>query len=296
MFFPYSLNLRLYGTPYVTVLIASICFLFFSIQILEQKQYLWDSQNYCQYELTKQASEVLDKVGNQSNDGCAIFFIKLHHSNDMATDLEFFAFKAQISEQDQLILAKEYERYESLVQSNFTSDLWHDPTNPTVVSYFTSSILHGDAPHLIFNLVFFFAFAIALEQTLGSILFALFCGVCCVTTALAYENGLLGASGGALPTIGLSGVVMGVMGFCMTVYPFKKIKVFYWFYILAGSLKLPILFVVGFYVVSDLYGLKYLTGENNVNYVSHVAGAFTGISFGVLYLIYQFVKSRFSKP
>ncbi len=292
MFFPYSLNLRLYRTPYISVLVGSLCFLFFVIQTLSEKQYIRDAKTYCKNDLTEEIRLIFDKAGGNSINGCAAFFIKLDHSNDLFTDIDYFSYKAQLTKNEESIVIKEFQRFDNIVQNNFTSDLWHNPQNPQILSYFTSSILHSNIEHIVFNLIFFFAFAIALEQTIGSLLFSLFLSACCITTGIAYEHGLFGASKGVLPTIGLSGIVSGVMGFCLAVYPLKRVKIFYWFIVFFGSLKLPLIIVVGFYTLSDLYGLKYLTNEHNVNYVSHISGTATGIACGAIYLIYKFVSHQ----
>lgn len=291
MLFPYSIDLRLHRWAIASYFIGVACCLIFSLQLVSDQQYESNTLTYCRYDLTDEATAIFNRIGSNTLDSCARFFFALDFSSDAPSDLSYFAFTEQLSEQEETALVKELERFNSIVSPGLTSSWWHDPRTPDVLRYFTSSILHVDATHLIFNLIFFFAFAIALEQTIGTILFVLFCGTCCISTGLAYQQGILGADQGLIPTIGLSGVVAGIMAFCLVVYPLKKVNVFYWLLIILGTIKVPLAVVVTFYILSDLYGLAFLLEDSNVDYVSHVAGSLTGLCGGILYKLVQATRA-----
>lgn len=229
--------------------------------------------------------------GTKGTDACVAFFIELDLSDYPLKELEIFAYDVQLSEEDFQSMIEEYERFDLIVDRLMATKYWQNPEKQDLKTYFTSSFLHGGLEHLAFNLIFFFAFAVALEQTIGSLLFVIFCAISCLTIGYSYDYGFLGYSGGVLPTIGLSGIVMAVMGFVGLIYPLKKVSVFYWIIIPFGVFKLPLIAVVAFYVVSDLYGLQYLMDDGKVDYLSHVVGAFTGFAFGVLYHLFFKVQS-----
>ncbi len=84
------------------------------------------------------------------------------------------------------------------------------------------------------------------------------------------------------PTLGLSGVVMGMLGLFVYFLPRAKIRFFYWFMLSVGTIGIPALLVAIWYVGWDLYYQLSGTGDY-INFVAHLAGAAFGLGIGVVF-------------
>lgn len=294
MFLPYRLDLpykqriKLPGVPFFSLLFGVMCVFIFSLQIFSEKQYEKDIINYCQYNITTQAVPIFKKIGTGNSLDSCFNFILDWDINVEKKNLDFFAYKVQLSHEEQKALENELERFNTIASHDpLTTEWWHDPLNSNITQYITSSFLHGDWEHLLFNLLFFFAFSIVLEQTIGSISYLFFFIFCCAATGFAYESNLFG-SYSHLPTIGLSGVVMGVMTLTACIYPLKNMRCFLFFI----TIKIPLILLVSFYVLTDIYGLAYLMGNDEVNYIAHLAGAASGVIFAFMLYIFRLITDR----
>ncbi len=296
MFLPYSLDLPyrqsldLRGYPFFTMVFGVACIVIFTLQVFSELAYKEAIINYCQNELTASVKPILEKLGSESVfDTCVSFMVKWDINYD-SKSLDFFAYKAQLSLQEEQILANELKRFNLIVVDDpLTAKWWHNPLNSNLIQYITSSFLHADWKHLLFNLIFFFAFSVTIEKLIGSVFYLAFFLLCCYTTGVAYESGVFGVYG-YKPTIGLSGVVAGLMALTAFVYPLKKMKVFVWVLVLVTTVRVPVILIVGFYIFSDVYGLAYLTEESNINYVSHLAGSVTGLFGALLYYAFKYFR------
>ena len=147
----------------------------------------------------------------------------------------------------------------------------------------SSSFSHGSWQHLGFNLLFFYVFAASIELIVGLLVFPLIILTMCITTSVAYSYGLFGTNA-TLPTVGLSGVVMGMMAMLAVLMPHVRIKVFIWILVFVRVVSVPALFVTLWYVGWDIFGLRHSDESTGVDYVAHVSGAATGalLAIGVL--------------
>lgn len=98
----------------------------------------------------------------------------------------------------------------------------HGPDHFPLVTMFTSMFLHGNLLHLLGNMLFLITFANGVEEALGSTRFALyylFWGlVAAATHTFVNPNS-------AVPTIGASGAIGGVLGAYFLLFPGNKIEV-----------------------------------------------------------------------
>jgi membrane associated rhomboid family serine protease len=122
-------------------------------------------------------------------------------------------------------LTASFQRFERSVPNDLTERLHFDPNHPTLTSMLTAAFTHGDWWHLTSNLIFFFAFAASVETIVGYFYFFGFVVLSAVGTHLAYSYSVSGLKS-AVPTVGLSGVVMAMMAFLATVMPTLRIR---WF-------------------------------------------------------------------
>jgi len=171
------------------------------------------------------------------------------------------------------------------VGSNITESLLYYPETWNPVTMVTSSLAHGSIPHLFWNLVFYLAFAPALEILIGSkmryiwiMLFIAFAvGICdSISVAIGVTK--------PWPSLGFSGVVMGMIGLSAYLMPKARIKVFWW-YIFAGKTFYIRAWVLAIYFIGGQMWIMFTAEDyGNIGVVAHVAGGLTGYFYGYFWL------------
>ncbi len=161
----------------------------------------------------------------------------------------------------------------------YRSDSW----NP--LTMISSSLAHAGFGHIIGNLIFFMAFAPALEILIGNAWRYLACMLCvALVTGILFSIFTLGAETPQY-SLGFSGVVAGMMGLSAYLMPRARIKVFFWYLIawktLAVQSWIVALYFVGFDIWTMLSDSPFAGG---INLVAHVFGAITGYAFGYFLL------------
>lgn len=92
-----------------------------------------------------------------------------------------------------------------------------------LVTLFTSLFLHGNWIHFTGNMIYLLVFGPGVEQAIGSYRFAL--GFI-VWGMLASAAHIIVDPSSAIPTIGASGAIGGVMGAYLLLFPVSKLKIF----------------------------------------------------------------------
>ena len=86
-----------------------------------------------------------------------------------------------------------------------------------------------------------------------------------------------------MPTVGLSGVVYGVMGLFAFFLPTVRIRCFGWFVVFFKRFSVPAWTLVGGFVGLDVYRL-FSEDSSTINFAAHVGGAAFGYLIGVAFL------------
>jgi len=86
-----------------------------------------------------------------------------------------------------------------------------------------------------------------------------------------------------LPTVGLSGVVMGMIAMLAYFLPTAKIRCFYWVLIKIGTVAVSAWFLALVFIGVDFYTLLTQDDMGGVNLVAHVSGGILGFVFGVAF-------------
>ena len=157
---------------------------------------------------------------------------------------------------------------------------------PTFAGLVGHMFQHGNFGHLLGNMAFLFIVGYMVEEALGKgryLLFYLLAGIggCC--------DALIGTPN-ALPSIGASGAISGVMAMYVCLYGMQKIRFFYWALVYFDFFRAPAIIVLPFWIAMELF--QYLTNTgSNINYLAHLGGFVTGAALiGMLYL---FDRKRF---
>jgi len=301
IFFPYRADVDLHRIPFITILVCALCLLIFTQQLSSQNKYVTAIEGFCQSGVERSTLTILRNIAHQKQGNpCAEVFLTIRDSSDTNSEIEALIqqaqplnlFKSQHQERlyMQDILSASYARFDRIVPNNLTNKLQYNPDDLDIKRMITSNFTHGDWPHIIFNLLFFFAFAASVEVITGSLAFIGIILLMSVSTGLSYSFSASGASG--IPTIGLSGVVMGMMAMLAVLIPWLRIRCFLWFLIFIRRFSVPALLLAAGYVGLDIVSLMQDDGSAGINFVAHVSGAVTGALLGGLYWL---IRPKFIK-
>ena len=153
----------------------------------------------------------------------------------------------------------------------------------------TSQFLHADVLHLAFNMLFLWVFGNNVEERLGRLRFLPFYLLCGVAAGLAQAAT---DPGSAIPLIGASGAVSGILGAYLVLYP--RVRV--WTIVLPFfflPFKLPAWIWLGaYFVLQFVYlGDAATSGDGGVAYMAHIGGFVAGAV-----LIRPFLTGRDEPP
>lgn len=147
----------------------------------------------------------------------------------------------------------------------------------------TSMFLHGGWMHLISNSLFFWVFGNNVEDSMGRGRFLAFYLLCGLAAAGAH---VLVEPSSAVPTVGASGAISGVMGAYLLLYPRAKVRTFFPpFFLFRVSAWLVLLWWFGTQVLSGLPDLMQVRTESSggVAVWAHVGGFVAGASLVKLF-------------
>lgn len=152
---------------------------------------------------------------------------------------------------------------------------------PTLLpSLIGSMFLHGGWFHLFGNMWFLWIFGDNVEDRMGHLRFLFFYLLCGVVGSFAH---ILFAPGSAVPAIGASGAVAGVLGAYLVSYPFARVLTLVPLFIFWPIVELPAIVVLGsWFFIQLLNGMAAVavTSETaaGVAWWAHVGGFLCGIA------------------
>lgn len=286
---PYSTELRLNSRPYIIYSIMLLCFIIFYYQQENNKEIESSFDYFCQSvdKKNKKTSE-LDEYNYKES--CAYNLQTLYYYADTEHWLDYDLNKLK-SKTAREVLKKytdqNYEHYEKLrmldVPKSLDKMLMYYPYSFNPFKMLTSAVSHADWSHIIFNLIFFFAFAPALEiLAQNKLKFIAVLVTIEIVGGLLYSFGSI-MDGENIPSLGLSGSVMGMIGLSAFMMPWARIKTFFWFLHFARSVAVPAWILACWYIGWDIYDLFTRTENSSVNFIAHVSGGLTGYLMGYLF-------------
>ncbi|HKH16770.1 MAG TPA: rhomboid family intramembrane serine protease [Solirubrobacteraceae bacterium] len=153
------------------------------------------------------------------------------------------------------------------------------PTAPTWLTLLTSMFMHGGLLHLGGNMLFLWIFGNNVEDSMGPVKFVLFYllgGLAATALQVAFN------ADSAVPNLGASGAVAGVLGGYLILFPRARVITVIFIVFFFTIVELPALLILGFWFVQQvLFGYLELdsAGEGGgVAYFAHVGG----FAFGLL--------------
>ena len=295
MFLPVKADFPLPRFPILTVLVCVICLGVFTKQRSDWYDYGMAMTRFCNASRTHLEQIVFDRISAvQQAENCFELMHKITNDPDrneadaiaeMASNMRPLA---GFSREDSTIyvtqmLEDEVRRYKARVPTHPNDGLAYYTGSWNPLTMISSSFAHGDWGHIIFNLIFFVAFAATVEALIGPAMFSvvilamsLFIGVMCSVGAYATGNHYW--------TVGLSGIVTGMMGLFTFLLPQGKIRCYYFFIVIFGSVAIPAWLLAAWYIGGDIYRLFAVEDNGIVNVMAHVSGGIAGYLFGFAFL------------
>ncbi len=163
---------------------------------------------------------------------------------------------------------------------------------PPTLTVLTSMFLHGGWMHLIGNMLYLWIFGNNIEDAMGHVRFIFFYLLSGVAAALVQA---LPNATSAVPMIGASGAISGVLGAYLLLYPRAQVLVLIPLGYFSRLIHLPAVFVLGFWFVLQLINSALAgPGAGGVAWGAHIGGFLAGM---VLIPFFKYRRVRlFSSP
>jgi membrane associated rhomboid family serine protease len=291
IFFPYKADVELDRLPILTLIVCFVCILVFARQVVSDQAYNRAVEQYCA-QLTSDERSLMRYLVLPADDSYCDVLIRIRKAADPQLEIKELAknskpanfYKTRAGDVNYIVdtLTTSSQRFKTSVPRNLTDKLQFDPNNVSLLTSLTSAFSHGDTSHLVFNLLFFFAFAASVEVITGSVYYLVFFLLCVFGSKFAYAYSVRDLEV-ALPSIGLSGVVMAMISFLATVKPDLYIRCFFWFFVFVRRFSVPALALAVFYIGKNIYDYASVDADNHINYVAHLSGAAIGFMLGLVY-------------
>jgi membrane associated rhomboid family serine protease len=151
------------------------------------------------------------------------------------------------------------------------------------VTILTSMFLHGGLLHVGGNMLYLWIFGDNVEDSLGHGRFLVFYLVSGIAAAAAQ---VAAAPTSALPMIGASGAVSGVLGAYLLLFPHASVLTLVTFVFFIRLVRIPAVIVLGFWIVVQLlnglgsFRASFPTsgGEAGVAWFAHIGGFLAGLA------------------
>ena len=159
--------------------------------------------------------------------------------------------------------------------------------SPIYLTLITAMFMHSGWLHIGGNMLYLWIFGGEIEAAFGHLKFLAFylvCGVVAFFAQIAVDPDSL------IPSLGASGAIAGVLGAYLRMFPLNRIRVLLPLGFIIIPIRLPALFVIGFWIVLQFFDeLISITGPNaqtangGVAYLAHLGGFLTGLLLSFLW-------------
>jgi len=146
---------------------------------------------------------------------------------------------------------------------------------------FTSMFMHGSIVHLGGNMLFLWIFGNNVEDSMGPIRYVLFYFMAGFA-ALMLQTVIANGSDAAVPLIGASGAIAGVLGGYILLYPRARVLTVIFIILFFTLIEIPAIVVLGIWFLQQVlfgaYDLTDPTGQGgDVAYFAHIGGFVFGL-------------------
>lgn len=289
MFLPYRAQITLYRFPVLTVLVALLCIGIYTAQFLNQRAVFSGVSRFCDTPPERDLAAAIQRIyGTADSRHCARLLVEIYRDPSESAAIQRLAAKAGVTRgvvngnlDDYYadILRDAYRTFRRDTPANLTARLWYVPQSWNVGRMLTAAVAHGSWGHLVGNLFFFFAFAATIEILLGPVLYLGVLLVLAIGTHATYSLATA-IQPDALPTLGLSGVIMGIIALFTYFLPRARIRCFLWLVVIFRRFAVPAWLLAVWFIGWDVYS-QMTGGAGNTNLIAHLSGAALGLLLGV---------------
>ena len=149
--------------------------------------------------------------------------------------------------------------------------------NASPATLFTSMFLHGGWFHILGNLWFLWVFGDNIEDVMGPVRFVVFYLLCGLAAAFAQ---IASDPGSAIPMVGASGAIGGVMGAYALLFPRARVQTLLILGFYVTTIGVPAFVMLGYwFLLQILGGLPALgSSEGGVAFWAHIGGFVAGLA------------------
>lgn len=170
---------------------------------------------------------------------------------------------------------------------------------PEPLTLITSQFLHGGFAHIFGNMLFLWIFGNNIEDQLGHLKYIVFYLACGVLAALSQW---FFSTGSALPSLGASGAIAGVLGAYVLRFPRARVRTLVFLGPFITFPAIPAFFFLGIWFLQQaLYGVASLNVPSNIGmenggvaYFAHIGGFVFGAILGPLLGLFASDRTRHS--
>lgn len=143
----------------------------------------------------------------------------------------------------------------------------------------TSMFMHGGIAHILGNMVFLWVFGDNIEDKFGRVKYILIYLGWGAAAAFAHSFYAMSTGDGAVPAVGASGAISGVLGAYLVLFPRAKV-----FTIIAAffiyTIRIPVLAYIPFWFIMQVI-FVFLGATSGVAYLAHIGGFVAGAATGL---------------
>lgn len=156
------------------------------------------------------------------------------------------------------------------LQKTRVIDIWQ-----VFYPYITSIFLHAGILHIIGNMLFLYIFGADIEKSMGHIKYFFFFILCGVISGLAHTFMNISS---AVPSVGASGAIAGVLGSYFLMFPKSKITTIIPLIIVSPIIEIPALIFLGlWFLFQSLSGASSGHAFSPVAWWAHIGGFIAGM-------------------
>jgi membrane associated rhomboid family serine protease len=150
---------------------------------------------------------------------------------------------------------------------------WSQAPVPPPATLMTSMFVHGSFLHLAGNMLYLWVFGDNIEDSMGHLKYLVFYVACGLGAAVAQ---VAVAPSSALPMVGASGAIAGVLGAYLVLHPTNQVLTLVFLVIFIRVMYLPAVVLLGLWFVIQIFSALN-DGGAGVAWYAHIGGFLVGV-------------------
>jgi len=291
---PYRAELSLARPPIITYIVIVLCLVIYYMQATNRSDIIQALQPFCNqlYDETLDKDDI-DFLSTQKS-ACFGFIYNMHFQPDKSIidhwikkeNAKYHTYSNEELDDVIQIAKQHYDDFSLKAPASLDAKLMYNPASWNPIRTISSALSHATWWHVIGNLIFFFAFAAAIETLLANKWHYIgFMILVALITDITYSFSIALSNSPPIPSLGLSGVVSGVIGLSAFLMPKVRIRTFIWIIVFfARAFPMPAWVLAIWFIGWDAYNLMAYSDHGGVNLIAHVSGGVAGYFYGFFFL------------